>query len=92
MSTGKKTISEYTCKLCGRSNQAPDDELPADWIKFDTEHLYDERSFNTSYICNHCLSDLDKQRGFQAGWAVMKAVLAHIPRNYVEAYLRGDIT
>lgn len=89
--SGRRTISEYTCKLCGRENQAPDNELPAGWLKFNTEHLYDERSFNTSYICDHCLTDLDRQRDYHAGVKMMKAVLAQIPQSTVERYLRGDL-
>ena len=88
---GRKTISEYTCKLCGRINQAPGNELPFGWIRHDTEHLHDERSFNTSYICDHCLSDIDKQRDFQAGRKMFNAVLGAMPPWVREKLQRGEL-
>lgn len=86
-----KTISEYTCKLCGRANQAPGNELPFGWIKHVTENMYDERSFNESYICDHCLSDIDKQRDFKAGKKVFDAVLRVMPPWFIEKLRKGEL-
>ena len=89
--SGLKTISEYTCKLCGRKNQAPGHELPFGWVKFDTEHLFDERSFNTSFICDHCLDGLDKQRDYAAGAKIVRAVLDRMPQGTLERYMKGSL-
>ena len=91
MGVSKRVISEYTCVLCGRQHQTPDDETPVGWHGHYIEDKMVDRMGETKYICKECLEQMDKARDYVAGVKIMKSVLAHMPRSTVERYVRGEL-
>ena len=58
----ERNLIQWTCDICNRKAQTEKTTIK-DWVKFNQDNPYLDRSWYTRTICNRCINDIQKAIG-----------------------------